>query len=95
MAEAAMPSEHGTHSNNVRLGSKNQRFPKSSHLAATSGVGATAGGLPHSACGQSLIRSGRRHDISTRSYRCGGSCLAVASRLAAPRLAAKLPIFLR
>ena len=27
MAEAAMPSEHGAHSNNVRLGSKNQRFP--------------------------------------------------------------------
>ena len=27
MAEAAMPSEHGTHSKNVRLGSKNQRFP--------------------------------------------------------------------
>ena len=27
MAEAAMPSEHGAHSNNVRLGLKNQRFP--------------------------------------------------------------------
>ena len=56
MAEAAMPSEHGAHSNNVRLGSKNQRFPKSSHLAATSGVGTTAGGVPHSACRQSLTR---------------------------------------
>lgn len=27
MAETATPSEHGAHSNNVRLGSKIQRFP--------------------------------------------------------------------